>query len=162
MQHEKKNFVYLHRSSQTNGTGISVRNSQSDGHFLCSKRCEIYTAVCEPCAMVVMALAVPFEDLSGRKHHTAFSFVVHRSNFKQMKHTNKTAWRDTQSITFKADWLDFTEHLSNAQVGRLLRCVARYERGDINPAHVAELRKDAAVGVAYNFITDQMERRARL
>ena len=109
--------------------------------------------------MVVMALAVPFEDLSGRKHHTAFSFVVHRSNFKQMKHTNKTAWRDTQSITFKADWLDFTEHLSNAQVGRLLRCVARYERGDINPQHVAELRKDAAVGVAYNFITDQMERR---
>jgi hypothetical protein len=76
-----------------------------------------------------------------------------------MKHTNKTAGETAQSITFKADWLDFTEHLTNAQVGRLLRCVARYERGDINPQHVAELRKDAAVGVAYNFITDQMERR---
>ena len=65
------------------------------------------------------------------------------------------------TITFKADWLDFTDHLTNAQVGRLLRCVARFERGDITTAHVAELRKDAAVGVAYNFITDQMERRAR-
>lgn len=78
-----------------------------------------------------------------------------------MKHTKKTTGKDPQSITFNADWLDFTEHLSNAQVGRLLRCVARYERGDINPQHVAELRKDAAVGVAYNFITEQLERRAR-
>ena len=78
-----------------------------------------------------------------------------------MTHSRKTTGKDPQSITFKADWLDFTEHLSNAQVGRLLRCVARYERGDINPKHVAELRKDAAVGVAYNFITDQMERRTR-
>lgn len=35
----------------------------------------------------------------------------------------------------------------------------RKECGDINPQHVAELRKDAAV--AYNFITDQMEMRTR-
>lgn len=28
-----------------------------------------------------------------------------------------------------------------------------------SPQHVAELRKDAAVGVAYNFITDRLERR---
>lgn len=76
-----------------------------------------------------------------------------------MTHSRKTAGETANTITFKADWLDFTEHLTNAQVGRLLRCVARYERGDINPDHVAELRKDAAVGVAYNFITDQMERR---
>lgn len=78
-----------------------------------------------------------------------------------MNNTKKTAWRDTQSITFKDEWFAFTEHLSNAQVGSLLRCVARFERGDINPQHVAELRQDAAVGVAYNFITDQMERRTR-
>ena len=78
-----------------------------------------------------------------------------------MKHTNKTEGKTSQSITFKDEWFAFTEHLSNAQVGRLLRCVARFERGDINPKHVAELRKDAAVGVAYNFITEQMERRAR-
>jgi hypothetical protein len=76
-----------------------------------------------------------------------------------MTHSRKTEGKTSQSITFKTDWLDFTEHLSNAQVGRLLRCLARFERGDINPQHVAELRKDAAVGVAYNFITDQMERR---
>lgn len=76
-----------------------------------------------------------------------------------MKHSRNTAGETAQSITFKADWLDFTEHLSNAQVGRLLRCVARFERGDITTEHVAELRKDAAVGVAYNFITDQLERR---
>lgn len=78
-----------------------------------------------------------------------------------MKKQNRTAVETASAITFEADWLQFTEHLSNAQVGRLLRCVARYERGDINPQHVAELRKDAAVGVAYNFITDQMERRAK-
>lgn len=78
-----------------------------------------------------------------------------------MTHSRKTEGKTSQSITFKADWLDFTEHLTNAQVGRLLRCVARFERGDINPQHVAELRKDAAVGVAYNFITEQLERRAR-
>ena len=78
-----------------------------------------------------------------------------------MTHSRKTAGETAQSITFKAEWLDFTEHLTNAQVGRLLRCVARFERGDINAQHVAELRRDAAVGVAYNFITDQLERRAR-
>ena len=78
-----------------------------------------------------------------------------------MKHTNKTTGRDPQSITFMPEWLDFTQHLTNAQFGRLARCVARFERGDINREHVAELRKDAAVGVAYNFITDQIERRAR-
>lgn len=159
MQHEMKNFVYLQRSNQIQGTATSVRHSQSDGHFLCSERCEIYTAVCEPCVMAIMVTAAPCNGLSGRKHHTAFSFVVHCSNITKMKHTNKTTGRDPQSITFKADWLDFTDHLSNAQVGRLLRCLARFERGDINPAHVAELRKDAAVGVAYNFIIDQLERR---
>ena len=78
-----------------------------------------------------------------------------------MKRNTKTAGKTANTITFKADWLDFTDHLTNAQVGRLLRCLARFERGDINPAHVAELRKDAAVGVAYNFITDQISRRTR-
>ena len=78
-----------------------------------------------------------------------------------MKNTKTTAGETANSITFKAEWLDFTSHLTNAQFGRLARCVARFERGDINREHVAELRKDAAVGVAYNFITDQIERRAR-
>lgn len=78
-----------------------------------------------------------------------------------MKNTKQTAGETAQSITFKAEWLDFTEHLTNAQFGRLARCVARFERGDINADHVAELRRDAAVGVAYNFITDQISRRAQ-
>ncbi len=158
MQHEMKKIVYLHRSSQTQRTTSVVRKSQSDGLFLCPKRCDYNMAVYQPCATVVMALAALCEGLSGRTWHAAF-FVPISSNFTKMKHTNKTTGKDPQSITFKADWLDFTDHLSNAQVGRLLRCLARFERGDINPAHVAELRKDAAVGVAYNFITDQMERR---
>ena len=161
MQHEMKKFVYLHRSSQTNGAEISVRNSQSDGHFLCSKRCDYNMAVCKPCALAVMASAVPFEDLSGRTWHAAF-FVPQRSNFKQMKNTKKTAEKTANPITFMAEWIDFTQHLTNAQFGRLARCVARFERGDINREHVAELRKDAAVGVAYNFITDQISRRTRL
>ena len=78
-----------------------------------------------------------------------------------MKNTKTTAGETANSITFKAEWLDFTSHLTNAQFGRLARCVARFERGDINREHVAELRKDAAVGVAYNFITDQITRRVR-
>ncbi len=79
-----------------------------------------------------------------------------------MKRNAKRQQGETaQSITFMADWLDFTDHLTNAQFGRLARCVARFERGDITTAHVAELRKDAAVGVAYNFITDQLSRRTQ-
>ena len=92
--------------------------------------------------------------------HTAF-FVPQSLKLHKMKNTKKTAGETAQSITFKAEWLDFTSHLTNAQFGRLARCVARFERGDINLDHVAELRRDAAVGVAYNFITDQIPRRAR-
>ena len=117
-------------------------------------------AVCKPCALAVMASAVPFEDLSGRTWHAAF-FVPQRSKFKQMKNTNQTAGKTATPITFMPEWLDFTEHLTNAQFGRLARCVARFERGDISQAHVAELRRDAAVGVAYNFITDRISRRAQ-
>ena len=83
MRHGKKFFVYLQRSSVINGTEHSVRNSQSDGHFFYPKRCDENMAVCKPCALVVMATAVPFEDLSGRTWHTAF-FVPKRSKFKQM------------------------------------------------------------------------------
>lgn len=80
-------------------------------------------------------------------------------NSSKMKRNHQTAGQTATTITFKADRLDFTDHLTNAQFGRLARCVARFERGDITTAHVAELRKDAAVGVAYNFITDQISRR---
>ena len=75
-----------------------------------------------------------------------------------MKRNQKTAGETANTITFMPEWLDFTQHLTNAQFGRLARCVARFERGDINREHVAELRKDAAVGVAYNFITDQISK----
>ena len=81
MQTRKKNFVYLHRSSQTNGTAKSVRNSQSNGRFLCSERCDYNMAVCKPCVMAVMVTAAPFEGLSGRTWHAAF-FVPKRSKFK--------------------------------------------------------------------------------
>ena len=108
-----------------------------------------------------MGRSVAFEDFDNGQVGTPFFLCLHVKNSNKMKNNFKAAGETAQSITFKADWLDFTEHLSNAQVGRLLRCVARYERGDINPQHVAELRKDAAVGVAYNFITEQLERRAR-
>ena len=117
-------------------------------------------AVCEPRETSVMGLSVTFEDLDSGKWRTAF-LVPQCLNLKQMKRNQTTAEETANTITFKADWLDFTEHLTNAQFGRLARCVARFERGDITTAHVAELRKDAAVGVAYNFITDQISRRAK-
>ena len=78
-----------------------------------------------------------------------------------MNNSKTTAGKTANPITFMAEWIDFTQHLTNAQFGRLARCVARFERGDIDQSHVAELRRDAAVGVAYNFITDQISRRAR-
>ena len=77
------------------------------------------------------------------------------------KHNKRTAGETARTITLKADWVDFTSHLADEQFGSLVRCLARFESGDITPAHVAELRKDAAVGVAYNFITDQLERRTQ-
>jgi len=97
---------------------------------------------------------------SGLEWHSAF-FVPQSKIYTQMKRNAKTAGETATTITLMADWLDFTDHLTNAQFGRLARCVARFERGDISTAHVAELRKDAAVGVAYNFITDQISRRAQ-
>ena len=160
MQHEKKNFVYLHRLNLKHVATNVVRNAQRFGLLLCPTRCRYTTAVCEPRDLPVIGTSATCVGLSSGKWHAAF-FVPRCLTTHIMTHSRKTTGRDPQSITFKADWLDFTEHLSNAQVGRLLRCVARYERGDINPQHVAELRKDAAVGVAYNFITEQLERRSR-
>jgi hypothetical protein len=118
-------------------------------------------AVYQPRELPVIGSSVTFEDLSSGKWRTAF-LVPQCLKFKQMKRNAKRQQGETaNTITFMADWLDFTDHLTNAQFGRLARCVARFERGDISTAHVDELRKDAAVGVAYNFITDQISRRAQ-
>lgn len=159
MQHEKKNFVYLQRLSQSQRAARpSVMLSVSG--FFNALRAAIIPAAYQPRESSVMGDSALCVGLRRGKWHVAF-FVPQSLKLHKMKHTNKTAGETANTITFNADWLDFTEHLTNAQVGRLLRCVARYERGDINPQHVAELRKDAAVGVAYNFITEQLERRAR-
>ena len=158
MQHEKKNFVYLQRLITTHAGIVSAMHSVT-GLFFARIVAHI-PATHQPRERLVMGLSSACDGLDSGKWYAAF-FVPQSLIYHTMKHTNKTAGETANTITFKADWLDFTEHLSNAQVGRLLRCVARFERGDINPQHVAELRKDAAVGVAYNFITEQLERRAR-
>ena len=159
MQHEKKNFVYLQRQVQKHADCTSAMLSVTGFNF--ARRAAYIPTVCQPRERLIMGFSSACNGLDDGLDGTP-SFSCHKvKSITQMKHTNKTEGKTSQSITFKADWLDFTEHLSNAQVGRLLRCVARYERGDINPQHVAELRKDAAVGVAYNFITEQLERRAR-
>ena len=89
-------------------------------------------------------------------------FLCHNvKNSSKMENSKKTAGETANTITFKADWLDFTEHLTNAQFGSLARCVAEFCRGGISQASVTELCNDAAVGVAYNFITDQISRRAQ-
>lgn len=117
-------------------------------------------AAYQPRELPVIGSSSVRKGLDSGKWHAAFLVPVSKF-LRNMKRNAKTAGETANTITFKADWLDFTEHLSNAQVGRLLRCLARFERGQIDTRHVAELRKDAAVGVAYNFITDQLERRAR-
>jgi hypothetical protein len=105
-----------------------------------------------------MGSSVAFEDFDNGQVAPRFSCAAMSKSQTTMKRNAKTAVETATTITFMADWLDFTDHLTNAQFGRLARCVARFERGDISTAHVAELRKDAAVGVAYNFITDQIRR----
>ena len=156
MQHEKKNFVYLQRQIH-NRAGIASAMLSVTGFIFAPTAAYIHKAY-QPLERSIMGFSSARNGFDKGKWH-AFFRATKSKLLRFMTHSRKTAWRDTQSITFKADWLDFTEHLSNAQVGRLLRCVARFERGDINPQHVAELRKDAAVGVAYNFITEQLERR---
>lgn len=118
-------------------------------------------AECKSRELLVMGSSVAFEDFDNGQVAPRFSCAAMSKSQTTMKHNAKTAGETATTITFMADWLDFTDHLTNAQFGRLARCVARFERGDITTAHVAELRKDAAVGVAYNFITDQISRRTR-
>ena len=159
MRSARKNIVYLQRLSQTRVTHIaSVMQSVSGIYF--AQSVATIPAECKPHVLPVIGKAVTRDDLSSGKWHPAF-LVPHRLKSRNMKRNAKTAGETATTITFMADWLDFTDHLTNAQFGSLARCVARFERGDINPQHVAELRKDAAVGVAYNFITEQLERRAR-
>ena len=159
MQHEKKNFVYLQRQSKSNAGNTSAMQSVAGFYF--AHGVAYMPEARQPLGESIMGYPSAFEWIDRGLDGTPLFSCLNVKNSNKMNKQNKTEGKTSQSITFKADWLDFTEHLSNAQVGRLLRCVARYERGDINPAHVAELRKDAAVGVAYNFITSQMERRAR-
>ena len=153
-----KKVVYLQRQVQKHADCTSAMLSVTGFIFA---RCATYIpTVCQPRERLVMGFSSACNGLDDGLDGTP-SFSCHKvKSITQMKHTNKTTGRDPQSITFMPEWLDFTQHLTNAQFGRLARCVARFERGDINREHVAELRKDAAVGVAYNFITDQISRRA--
>lgn len=158
MQHEKKNFVYLQR--QINSSAGNTSAMQSVAGFYFALGVAYMPEVSQPLGESTMGSPSALEGFDKGKWPPLFS--CHKvKNSSTMKNNFKTAGKTAQSITFKDEWFAFTEHLSNAQVGSLLRCVARFERGDINPKHVAELRQDAAVGVAYNFITDQMERRVR-
>lgn len=117
------------------------------------------TAVYRPRKMSVMGI------LSACKGFDSGFSQAHRflcacmSKLTPMNNTKTNAAETANTITFKADWLDFTEHLTNAQFGSLARCVAEFCRGGISQASVTELCNDAAVGVAYNFITDQISRR---
>ena len=112
MQHESKFFVYLQRLSHKHETETPSVTRRATGIFYAQSVRDIH-AVCEPRDLLVMGTSVSCNDLSSGKWHTAF-FVPRRLIVTQMKHTNKTAGETAQSITFKADWLDFTEHLSNA------------------------------------------------
>lgn len=153
-----KNFVYLQSQSQSNATHIASVMRSAAGIFY-AQRFAYIPAECKSRERLVMGRSVAFEDFDKRASwHPAF-LCLHVKHSNTMKNGQKTAGETAKSITFKNEWFAFTEHLTNAQFGRLLRCLARFERGDINQQHVAELRKDAAVGVAYNFITSQIERR---
>lgn len=159
MTTQGKISVYLQRLSQTRVTHIaSVMQSVSGIYF--AQSVATIPAECKPHVLPVIGKAVTRDDLSSGKWHPAF-LVPHRLKSRNMKRNQTTAGETANTITFKADWLDFTEHLTNAQFGSLARCVAEFCRGGISQASVTELCNDAAVGVAYNFITDQISRRAK-
>ena len=151
-----KKVVYLQRLSQTQRAVVpSVMRSVS-GIFY-AQDVAYMPAVHQPRELSVMGNSALCVGLRRGKWRTAF-IVPQSLKLHKMKRNQKTAGETANTITFMPEWLDFTQHLTNAQFGRLARCVARFERGDINREHVAELRKDAAVGVAYNFITDQISK----
>ena len=154
-----KKFVYLHRLSLKHETRIASVMQSVSGIFCALSGCNI-TAVRKPRVLSVIVRAVSCKDLSSGKWRTAF-LEPQCLSITQMKRNQTTAGETANTITFKADWLDFTEHLTNAQFGSLARCVAEFCRGGISQASVTELCNDAAVGVAYNFITDQISRRAQ-
>ena len=158
MQAQTKIVLYLQRQSNSNAGNVSAM--QSVAGFLFALGVAYTPEASKPLGRSIMGLPSAFEWIDTGKWPPLFlCHIVKNSN--KMKNTKKTAGETANPITFMAEWIDFTGHLTNAQFGRLARCVARFERGDINVNHVAELRKDAAVGVAYNFITDQISRRAR-
>lgn len=151
-----KKFVYLQRQIQLADT-MSAMLSVTGFNFV--RRAAYIQTAYQPRERLVMGFSSASNGFDSGKWHAVFRAAKSKL-LLIMQHT-KTTGKDPQSITFMADWLDFTDHLTNAQFGRLARCVARFERGDITTTHVAELRKDAAVGVAYNFITDQISRRTQ-
>ncbi len=157
MRSARKKIVYLQRLIQRTDTA-SVMQSVSGIYF--AHDVAHKPAAYQPRELPVIGSSSVRKGLDSGKWHAAFLVPVSKF-LRNMKRNAKTAGETATTITFMADWLDFTDHLTNAQFGRLARCVARFERGDITTAHVAELRKDAAVGVAYNFITDQLSRRTQ-
>lgn len=159
MRSARKKIVYLQRLSQTQRAHIASAMQSVSGIFYAQGVAHTPAAY-QPRESSVMGDSALCVGLRRGKWHVAF-LVPQRLKLHKMKRNAKTAGETANTITFKADWLDFTDHLTNAQFGRLARSVARFERGDITTAHVAELSKDAAVGVAYNFITDQISRRAQ-
>lgn len=159
MRSARKKIVYLQRLSQTQRAHIASAMQSVSGIFYAQGVAHTPAAY-QPRELPVIGNSALCVGLRRGKWRAAF-LVPQRLKLHKMKRNAKTAGETATTITFMADWLDFTDHLTNAQFGRLARCVARFERGDITTAHVAELRKDAAVGVAYNFITDQISRRTQ-
>lgn len=105
------NFVYLQRLNLKHVATNVVLNAKRFGLLFCPTRCEYTTAVCEPRDLPVIGTSATCVGLSSGKRHAAF-FVPHCLNTHTMKHSRNTAGETAQSITFKADWLDFTEHLT--------------------------------------------------
>lgn len=108
MQHESKFFVYLQRLITTHAGIVSAMHSVT-GLFFARIVAHI-PATHQPRERLVMGLSSACDGLDSGKWHVAF-FVPQSLINHTIKHTNKMEGKTSQSITFKADWLDFTEQL---------------------------------------------------
>lgn len=110
MHHEMKKSVYSPLQVQKHAGSTSAMLSVAG--FIFARRAAHIPAAYQPRDLSVMGTSSACKGLDNGKWHAAF-FVPQGLNLTQMKHANKTAEKTASTITFEADWLQFTEHLSN-------------------------------------------------
>ena len=110
MQTQEKKVLYLQRQISKHAGVVSAMPSVTGFFHACGVA--YMPAAYQPRERSIMALSSACKGFDSGKWHAAF-LVPQRQNLTQMKNTKTTAGETANSITFKAEWLDFTSHLTN-------------------------------------------------